>query len=199
MSDEKYEQGKTIASAAVTAALVAVNPVAAVLYAGVKLVSGLFEKAVDAKVDAARRDGREQGRNEAKAEYAHIFDKVRAQAEERKLHAREQDRYDDLTMTLFTVGIAVLAQCRAVTADNVAGIKEFAFGSAHASLPAAVLAEIARIETAPPNLATALERARKVAAYDLDLIDQMVLVASDFVGPEKGHALMSVWAQQRAA
>ena len=92
-----------------------------------------------------------------------------------------------------------MAQCRAVTADNVAGVKEFAFGTAHAWLPAAVLAEIARIETAPPNLATALMRARKLLTDDLDVIDQMLLVASDFVGHEKGHDLISVGAQRRAA
>ena len=199
MSDEKYEQAQNFGSAAVTAALFAINPPAAVLYAGVKIVSGVIGKVVDEKVEAARRDGHARGRNEAKAESTHIFEKVWAQAEERKQHAREQNRYDDLTMTLFAVGIAVLAQCRAITADNVAGIKEFAFGSAHTALPAAVVIDIARVEAAPPNLATALARARKVAADDLDLIDQMVLVSSDCVGPEKGHELISLWAQLRAA
>jgi hypothetical protein len=195
MSDEKPEK-EEIYEASVSFVR---NPLAALKYLGGKLISGLTGSVIDEKVEAAKRDGREQGSREAKAEYANIFDKAKAQADERKRHAREQNRYDDLTMTLFAVGIAVLAQCRAITADNVAGIKEFAFGSAHSSLPAAVLAEIARIEAAPPNLATALARARKVAADDLDLIDQMVLVASDCVGPAKGHELISVWAQLRAA
>jgi hypothetical protein len=161
LSDENIAVGKSLTSVAATAAIAAVSPAAALIYVGVKFVSGLVGNAIDEKVEAAKRDGREQGRNQAKAEYAHIFEKARAQADERKRHAREQDRYDDLTMTLFSVGVAVLAQCGAVTADNVAGIKEFAFGSAHGSLPATV--------------------------------------ASDCVGPERGHELMSVWAQLRAA
>jgi len=191
-TESKYE--KAGATAAVTGALIAFNPALALLYGGYKLITG----AVGTKVETARREGRAEGRNEAKAEYAHIFDKVKAQAEDRKRHAREQNRYEDLTQALFAVGLAVLAQCDALTPDNVTGIKEFAFGSAHGSLPDAVLTEIARVEASPPNLATALARARKVAIDDIDLIDQMVHVASDSVGAEAGRTLVSIWAQLRA-
>lgn len=152
MASEKAT-GDKFANANAVGALAAASPVVAVTYTEYKFI----ESHVGKKVEIGRAGGRAAGRNEVEVECAYIFDKVKPHAKERKQNAREQNRYDDLTLTPFSVGLAVLAQCTAAgRTTRPVGIKVFAFGSAYGALPPAFLNDVARIEPSPSTPAAML-------------------------------------------
>lgn len=143
-------------------------------------------------IEKAKSKAREEGRNEAKAEYA-----VRMEALLRT--AAQRAAYDDLNIALYTVGIACLAHCGAAHKANVTTIKEIVFGATHGALPGKLGKAVNEVDEAPPNLATARARAHKIAPDKDVLFGDMVALAATLVDEDREHGLEAAWAARRAA
>jgi len=143
-------------------------------------------------IEKAKNKAREEGRNEAKAEYA-----VRMEALLRT--AAQRAAYDDLNIALYTVGISCLAHCGAADRANVTTIKEIVFGASHGALPGKLRKAVDEVDAAPPNLATARARARRIAPDKEALFEDMVALAATLADEEREHGLEAAWAVSRAA
>jgi len=143
-------------------------------------------RTLEEKIEAAKRQAREEGRNEAKAEYAVRLDALMKSAAQRAA-------YEDLNLAMHTVGIACLAYCSAATAANMLLIREAVFGLAQDSLPTTLRAAVAAIENGPPNLPTAAARAHKIAPGSGPALDAMVSLVVAMVDEDGRKGLELEW------
>lgn len=150
------------------------------------IFSNKENRALEEKIEAAKRQAREEGRNEAKAEYSVRLDALMKSAAQRAA-------YEDLNLAMHTVGIASLAHCSAATAANILLIREAVFGLAQDCLPATLRAAVVAIENRPPNLPTAAARAHKIAPGSEPALDAMVRLVAAMADEDGRKGLELEW------
>lgn len=118
-------------------------------------------------------------------------------AELKRMHDA-QLKYNDICLELYRVAIACLKVCNAAGDENLLKqVREYVFGAAHATLPWHIEVELELID--PPNLGSALARARKVAPAADALVDATVELIAVLADADGGHGLLPRWTQLRAA
>ncbi|MGV7208560.1 hypothetical protein ACLB1G_11970 [Oxalobacteraceae bacterium A2-2] len=140
-----------------------------------------------------------RGEARAKAEAALKMEQLRRQYEEASAVLDQQTRHTDLTLALFGVGMACIAHQGEASEDLVLQLKELVGGVAHDALPAAALKKMDKLVASPPNLKSALARARKIAPEAMPLFDDLVGMVAVMLDGAAEHGLRADWTQLRAA